>query len=104
MRRVFGEPATFAQRAEHERNVTLSEIAHAAMNEFRAAAAGGLAEVGAFEQDHVEAARGRIDGDASPGRSAANDDEVPRLAPVDRPPEQLIAIHSPLASQPVARP
>ena len=79
VRRVLAKQAAFFQRRHHERDIALLEIAHAAMDELGAAAAGALAEVVRLEQDHVEAARSCIDGDAHAGCATADDGDVPGL-------------------------
>ena len=77
VRRVFRETAAFAQGFAHEIDVALREVAHAAVDEFGAAAGGAFGEIAAFQQQGRESARGGIYRDAKAGRAAADDDDVP---------------------------
>jgi hypothetical protein len=51
VRCIRTEESTFLQRADHQRDVALLEIPHAAVNELGAAARGALAEVALFQQE-----------------------------------------------------
>ncbi len=93
MRRVLAQKAALLERLHHERDCALLEVAHAAVHEFRGPARRALAEVVLFDEQHVVAARGRIDGDAHPDRAAADDHHVPGLAPCDGAAEHFAAIH-----------
>ena len=62
----------------------LLEVAHAAMDQLGAAAAGAFAEVVGLDENHAEAARGGVDGYAHAGGAAADDGDVPGLGVLAR--------------------
>src|SRR5579871_1827112 len=97
VRGVSPQPAALAQRLQNQPDAALAEIAHAAVDQLGAAAGGALAEVAAFEEQHRVAAGRGVHGDAGSGRAAADDDQVPRLAPVEGTVEHRGAVHGGLS-------
>ena len=93
MRRVLAKQAAFLERLHHERDGALLEVADAAVHELRRTAGRALSEVVLLDEQHLVAARGRVDGDAHAHRAAADDDHVPGLAPLDGAAEHFGAIH-----------
>ena len=79
MGRVLPQEPPLLERLHHQRDVALLEVAHAAVHELGGAARRALAEIALLEQQHVVAARGRVDGHAHAGGAAADDHHVPGL-------------------------
>ena len=80
VRSVLAQQAALFQRRHDQRNVALFEIAHAAVHQLGAAAAGAFAEIVSLDKYDVEAARCSIDGDAHASGPAADHGDVPGLA------------------------
>ena len=94
VRRILAQQAALLQRLHHQRDVALLQIAHAAVDQLGGAAGGRFAEVFALEQQHVIAARGRVDCDADTGSAAADDHDVPRRSPRFDARQHLFALHA----------
>src|ERR1700679_4215341 len=77
--RVLQEQTALFERFHDQADVPLLEVAHSAVGQLGAAAGGTFAEIALLEEQHVIAARSRIDVDAHAGRSSAYDDHVPGL-------------------------
>src|SRR6202158_5668269 len=69
VRRVLQKQSALLERFHDQPNIALLQIAHAAVCQLSAAAGGAFTEVALLEQQHIVAARGGIDGGASPGSS-----------------------------------
>jgi hypothetical protein len=67
------QAAAFGQRLEHQLEVAILQVAQTAVDEFRRLAGGLTGKVATLTQGHLQAARGRIAGNGSPGGSPAND-------------------------------
>ena len=80
MRRQTRENPTLDQRLANERDVEVLQVAQAAVDHLRGAAAGAAGEVVAFDQGDVVAAAGRVERDAGAGHSAADHEDVELLA------------------------
>ncbi len=87
VRRVLAQPAPFLEGFQYEGDVSLLEVAHAAVHELGAAAGGAAGEIPRFQERRPVAARGGVDGAPEPGGAAADNDDVPaprrRLEPVE---------------------
>src|SRR6185436_12201655 len=77
VRRIPPQDAALLQGFHHQRDVSLFEIANAAVHQLGAAAGSPLAEIAALEQQRRIAARGGIDRDADSGCAAADHNDVP---------------------------
>src|SRR4029450_7788500 len=93
MRSVLAKQAALLERFHDQRNRALLEIADASVHELRRAAGRALSEVMLFDQQHLVAARRRINGYAPADRAAADDHHVPGIAASGGAPEQFGAIH-----------
>ena len=71
--------AAFAQRFADERDVSLTQISNAAVDQFRRTARRSFAEIMLFQQKDRKPARRRIERAAGARRTAADDDNVPGL-------------------------
>src|SRR5262249_21303887 len=93
VRGVPSQSAALAERFEHESDMPLAQVADAAVDQLVAGAGRAAAEVAAFdEQDVVPASRG-INGNARPGRPAADDDQVPRVPSISSTAEEVGPVH-----------
>ena len=79
MRRILSKQAPLFQGRHHQRYVPLFEVAHAAVNQLRTAAAGSFAKVVTLNEHNIEPARRCVHGDAHARCAASNDGNVPRL-------------------------
>ena len=71
--------SALAQSVKNQRQVHLLQVAHAAVDEFGAAAGGLLGEIGALHKERAVAASGGFDCGTQTGRPTANHQDVPRL-------------------------
>ena len=76
MRRERDHQLALEQRLAHEPEVEVLQVAQAPVDELARAAGGSRGEVGALEQRHAVAARGRVQRHAGAGDAAADDDHV----------------------------
>lgn len=77
MRSVMQQDRSFRESLAYHRNVTLFQVANAAVNELCAAAGRALAEIVLFKQQYGMATSGSIDSAAGAGRPAAYHNDVP---------------------------
>ena len=77
--RVLAHDAALFESRHYEGDVALLEVAHAAVDQLGAAAAGAFAEVVGFKQDNAVAAGSGIDGYAHAGCAATDDGHIPGL-------------------------
>ena len=80
VRRGAEQRAPLAARLEHEAEVAVLEVAHAAVDEPRRAARGAAREVVALDERDAEAAERGVARDAGAGDPAADDEEVDVIA------------------------
>ena len=79
VRRQRDHQLALEQRLAHEPEVEVLQVAQAAVDELARAARGARGVVGALEQRHAVAARGRVERDAGARDAAADDDDVELL-------------------------
>jgi len=75
--RVLQKQSALLERFHDKADISLLQVAHAAVCQLGAATGGALAEVALLEQQHIVAARRRIDGNAYAGCTAAHDKYIP---------------------------
>ena len=78
VRSIPQQHPTLLERLAYQGDVSLGQVAHAAVNQLGAAARGSLGEVAGFEQQSPIAPRRRVDGRTQARGPAADDDDVPR--------------------------
>ncbi len=76
MRRDPPEHVALGRRLAHQADVALLEVADAAVDQLRAAAARAGPEVVALDQRHAEAAEGGVACHARPGDAAADNQQL----------------------------
>ena len=93
MRGVLLQPAPLPQRLENQRDVALTQIPHAAVDQLGASTRCPLGEITAFQQQHAIAAGSRVHGGAETRRTPAHDREIPGLGRPREATQHLIPIH-----------
>ena len=76
MRRSLQQHLALDQRLAHQAELVVLEIAQAAMDELGRGRGGGAGEIALLRQIDLEAAPGRVAGDAAAVDAAANDRKV----------------------------
>ena len=77
VRRVAQQQAPLVKRLAHQRNVALGQVAHAAVHQLGAAAAGALGVINLLEQQRFVAPADAVEGHAQARRAAANHYQIP---------------------------
>jgi hypothetical protein len=75
--RVLQKQSALFERFHYQADVSLLQVAHAAVCQLGAAAGGAFTEVALLEQQHIVAARRGIDRNAYARCAAAHDNHVP---------------------------
>ena len=86
------EPALL-QGFQHQRDVALLQVPHAAVDQFGGAARGAFAEVALFQEHGVVSPRRGVDGDAHARSTTADDQNVPGASVIRNPGQHLGAVH-----------
>jgi hypothetical protein len=92
MGRVLVQQSAFPKRLKNQRDVSLLEIADAAVNELRAPTGCSLRKVGGLEQERLVAAGCGVDGNPQSGCASTDDDHIP-MRGVGELLEELRAVH-----------
>ena len=104
VRGVVDQEAPLPEGLEYEGHIALLQIAHATVNELRAATRGPVGEIARLEQQCIVVPCGGLDRRAQAGRAPADDHDIPGPA-VAGGLHHGLAVHRRLAlSQPVGGP
>ena len=71
MRRVLENPASLPQRFHHQRDISLLQVSHTTVQQFRAATGSAFPEIASLQQQNIIASRGGIYRDAGAGGSSS---------------------------------
>ena len=93
VRRVLQQETPFLEGLHHERNISLLEITHSAMDQFGRAAGGAFSEITLLKQNDAVTARRCIPSYARAGGAAAYHRDVPRLFPFQQAVPEMISLH-----------
>ena len=93
VRGVGEQSPALAQRLEHQADVALAQVAHAAVDQLGAARRGAAGEVAGLGEEGAVAARRRLDRGPQAGRAAADHQHVPRLPRGVDPGEECGPLH-----------
>ena len=77
VRRVAQQQAPLVKRLAHQRNVALGQVAHAAVHQLGAAAAGALGVINLLEQQRFVAPADAVESHAQARRAAPNHYQIP---------------------------
>ena len=74
---IAEQKTAFVECLADERDISLPQVAHPAVDQLRAPARCPVSKVEGFEQERPVPPRGRVDGRSQPGGPAADDHKVP---------------------------